>query len=198
MRAVCVFCGSSNGRRPEYRTAAAALGAHLAQSGIDVVYGGASVGLMGAVADAALDAGGRVIGVIPRHLVDRELAHPALTELHITGSMHERKALMADLATGFVALPGGFGTLDELAEITTWAQLGLHARPIGLLNVAGYFDLFLRYTEQMIGEGFVPESHRELLVAAATPRELLARLRNWQPPRGGKSATGADPEPVER
>lgn len=145
---------------------------------------------MGAVADAALEAGGRVIGVIPRRLVDRELAHPAVTQLHITESMHERKALMSELADAFAALPGGFGTLEELAEVTTWAQLGLHCKPIGLLNVGGYFDLLLEWADRMLADGFVSLEHRELLVTASSPADLLAGLRSasplatekWQPP----------------
>jgi uncharacterized protein (TIGR00730 family) len=137
---------------------------------------------MGAVADAALAAGGRVIGVIPKHLVDQELAHPGLSELHVTNSMHERKALMADLADGFAALPGGFGTLEELAEVTTWAQLGLHSKPIGLLDVEGYFDLLLQFVDRMVGERFVPPTHRGLLVTGSTPAELVAALAGWQPP----------------
>jgi uncharacterized protein (TIGR00730 family) len=195
MRAVCVFCGSNNGGRPEYAAAATALGTHLAGRGIDVVYGGASVGLMGAVADAALAAGGRVTGVIPRHLVDRELAHPGLTDLHVTESMHERKALMTDLSEGFIALPGGFGTLEELAEVTTWAQLGLHAKPIGLLDVAGFYELFLRLVDLMVAENFVPEPHRRLLVTADTPAQLVDELLRWEPvtaikwmPTGGAEA----------
>jgi uncharacterized protein (TIGR00730 family) len=158
------------------------LGTHLGELGIDVVYGGASVGLMGALADAALAAGGRVIGVIPRQLVERELAHPGLTELYVTDSMHERKALMADLSDGFAALPGGFGTLEELAEVTTWAQLRLHSKPIGLLDVDGFFDLLLQYVDHMVLEGFVPATHRRLLVTGTTPAELIAALSRWQPP----------------
>ena len=143
-----------------------------------MVYGGASVGLMGAVADAALAAGGRVIGVIPRQLVDRELAHPGLTDLHVTDNMHERKALMAELSDGFAALPGGFGTLEELAEVTTWAQLGLHSKPIGLLDVDGFFDLLLQYLDHMVVEGFVPATHRGLLFTGTTPAELVAALNS--------------------
>jgi uncharacterized protein (TIGR00730 family) len=181
LRAVCVFCGSSDGVQPEFRAAATALGSYLGERGIDVVYGGASVGLMGAVADAALGVGGRVIGVIPRHLVDRELAHPGLTQLHVTENMHERKALMAELSDAFAALPGGFGTLEELAEVTTWAQLGLHHKPIGLLNVAGFYDLFLQHADRMVTNGFLPFEHRRLLVTASSPADLLAALRGFQP-----------------
>jgi uncharacterized protein (TIGR00730 family) len=141
---------------------------------------------MGAVADAALAAGGRVIGVIPKQLVDRELAHPGLTELHVTNTMHERKALMADLSDGFAALPGGFGTLEELSEVITWAQLGLHAKPIGLLDVDGFFDLLRQFVDRMVLERFVPATHRGLLVTGTTPAELLAAMRGWQPPTAPK------------
>jgi uncharacterized protein (TIGR00730 family) len=186
MRAVCVFCGSSDGRRPEYRAAATALGTQLGKDGITVVYGGASVGLMGAVADAALAAGGQVVGVIPRGFADRELAHPGLTELHLTDSMHERKALMADLSDGFIALPGGLGTLEELAEITTWAQLGLHRKPVGVLDVpaadgAGFYSLLLAFIDHMVAEGFVSESSRRLILQANEPRALLDQLIAWRP-----------------
>ncbi len=137
---------------------------------------------MGAIADAALEAGGRVVGVIPRGLVDRELAHPGLAELHVTESMHERKALMSELSDAFAALPGGFGTLEELSEVTTWAQLGLHRKPIGLLNVSGYFDLLLEFAGRMVAEGFLPAEHRRLLVTAHSADELLAELRTFHPP----------------
>jgi uncharacterized protein (TIGR00730 family) len=188
MRSVCVFCGSSDGRRPEYREAATELGTQLGQAGVKVVYGGASVGLMGAVADAALAAGGEVIGVIPRGFADRELAHPGLTALHLTDSMHERKALMADLSDGFIALPGGLGTLEELAEITTWAQLGLHSKPVGVLDVptaegAGFYSLLLDFIDHMVAEGFVSEASRRLILRADEPRALLAELTAWEPPQ---------------
>ena len=159
------------------------------------MYGGASVGLMGAVADAVLAAGGRAYGVIPRHLVDRELAHKGLTELHVTGSMHERKALMADLSEGFIALPGGFGTLEELAEITTWAQLGLHAKPIGLLDVAGFYSLLLQLADHMVTEGFVRPDHRKLLLSRSTPAELVAAMTAWEPTVAPK---WTPPPPVSR
>jgi uncharacterized protein (TIGR00730 family) len=177
MQRVCVFTGSSAGLRLEYRTAAAALGQAAAARGIGVVYGGAHVGLMGVLADAALGAGGEVVGVIPRGLVARELAHTGLTTLHVVESMHERKALMASLSDGFIALPGGWGTLDELFEILTWAQLGLHRKPCGLLNVRGYFDPLLSFLDHSVAEGFVrPESRRLLTVADAADRllDLLA------------------------
>jgi len=180
LRSVCVFSGSSPGARPSYAEAAGALGREVAARGLRLVYGGASVGLMGAVADAALAAGGEVVGVIPQHLVDREVAHTGLTDLHVTGSMHERKALMADLADGFVALPGGLGTLEELAEILTWSQLGLQSKPCGLLDVEGFFDPLLAFLDHTVTERFVSEEHRALVLAADRPDVLLDRLAGWR------------------
>ena len=182
MQRVCVFTGSSAGVRGEYRDAAHDLGRLLAQRGIGLVYGGARVGLMGAVADAALEAGGSVIGVIPEALVAKEIAHTGLTELRVVGSMHERKALMADLSDAFVALPGGWGTLEEFFEVLTWAQLGLHRKPCGLLNVAGYFDGLLTFADHAAGEGFVRREHREMMFVADTPDVLLDRMARHQPP----------------
>lgn len=176
LQRVCVFCGSASGARPEYAESARKLGTALAERGIGVVYGGASVGLMGAVADAALAAGGEAIGVIPQALVDREVAHEGLTDLRVVGSMHERKALMAELSDAFVALPGGMGTLEELFEIFTWRQLGLHAKPIWLLDVAGYWaglEAFLGHAE---AEGFLRAGHRAALGRAASVEELVDRL----------------------
>src|SRR3546814_750650 len=152
---LCVFCGSSDGARPAYRDAAHALGKALADAGIGLVYGGAAVGLMGAVADGALARGGEVMGVLPRSLADRELAHPGLTQLHVVGSMHERKAMMAKLSDGFIALPGGLGTFEELFEIWTWAQLGYHRKPVALLNVDGYYDGLLSFLDHPVREAFV-------------------------------------------
>jgi uncharacterized protein (TIGR00730 family) len=163
--------------------AARATGRTLARRGIGVVYGGGSIGLMGALADAALAAGGEVVGVIPRALQLRELAHGGLTTLHVVGSMHERKARMAELSEGFVALPGGMGTLEELAEIVTWAQLGLHARPCGLLDVGGYWQPLVALLDHAVEEGFVRPEHRSLVVVARDPDELLDRFAAWQPPR---------------
>ena len=180
---VCVFSGSSPGARPAYAAAAAALGTEIADRGMRVVYGGASVGLMGAVADAALAAGGEVVGVIPQHLVDREVAHPGLTDLRVTGSMHERKALMADLSDGFVALPGGLGTLEELAEILTWSQLGLQSKPCGLLDVEDFYAPLLAFLDHTVTERFVSEQHRALVLSADRPGPLLDRLQDWQPDR---------------
>ncbi len=183
MRRLCVFCGSNPGRLPAYREAAAALGRTLAERGVGVVYGGASVGLMGVVADAALAAGGEVIGVIPRALMDRELGHAGLTELRVVGSMHARKAMMAELSDGFVALPGGAGTLEEIFEIWTWAQLGDHDKPCGLLNVAGFYDRLIGFLDHAASEGFMRVEHRRMLLAADTVAALLETFRLYRAPR---------------
>jgi uncharacterized protein (TIGR00730 family) len=180
----CVFCGASSGRSPAYAAAARAFGAAAAGRGLGVVYGGGRVGLMGAVADGALAAGGEVVGVIPRSLVDRELAHGGLTELHVVSSLHERKALMAELADAFVALPGGFGTLDELLEQLTWSQLGLHAKPIGLLDVDEYWRPLIALARQATEEGFVREADLAAIAVAADADGLLDRLeRRTREPR---------------
>jgi uncharacterized protein (TIGR00730 family) len=181
LRRVCVFCGSNYGRRPAYRAEAEALGRLLADNQIELVYGGGSVGLMGTVADAVRAAGGRVIGVIPEALVQAEVAHRELDDLRVVRSMHERKQLMADLADAFVALPGGFGTFEELLEIVTWAQLGLHSKPIGLLNVASYYDPLLALVQRVVSEGFIASDHARLLHVDAQPMSLLARLRAHEP-----------------
>jgi uncharacterized protein (TIGR00730 family) len=182
MKSVCVFCGSSPGSDPAYLAAARETGRALARRGLRLVYGGGSVGLMGAVADAALEAGGEVTGVIPRALQLRELAHSRLTTLHVVGSMHERKARMAALAEGFLALPGGMGTLEELAEILTWAQLGLHARPVGVLDVAGYFAPLVGFFDRATSEGFLRPEHRRLLLVGDDPGALLDRFAAWEAP----------------
>ena len=184
IRRICVFCGASAGNDPAYLAAAGAVGEGLARRGIGVVYGGGRVGLMGALADAALGAGGEVIGVIPQGLVDRELAHPSLTELDIVGSLHERKARMADLADAFIALPGGLGTLEELSEVVSWAQLELHAKPIGLLDVGEYWRPLLSWLDLAVVEGFVAPAHRRLIERADTLEALLERFAGWQPPPG--------------
>ncbi len=176
LRRVAVFCGSSLGSDPRHAAAARSFARLLAGRGLGLVYGGASCGLMGLIADEALAAGGEVIGVLPRPLQARELAHRGLTRLHIVESMHQRKALMAGLADAFVALPGGFGTLDEFCEVLTWAQLGLHAKPCGLLNVAGYFDGLLGQTARAEADGLMRGHHRRLILAATEPADLLARL----------------------
>ena len=186
IRRVCVFSGSSSGVRPEYRRAAEALGQTLAARRIGVVYGGAQVGLMGAVADAALAAGGEVIGVIPEALVAKEIAHTALTELRVVASMHQRKALMGDLADAFIALPGGWGTLEEFFEVLTWAQLGLHRKPCGLLNAGGYFDGLLTFAGHAVAEGFVRPDHREMIVVAGEAEEMVDRLGRYRPPTAEK------------
>lgn len=180
MRRVCVFCGSSTGNAV-YAEHARALGRAIGERGLGLVYGGGHVGLMGVLADAALAAGGEVIGVIPEALQARELAHPGLTRLHVVDTMHQRKALMADLADAFAALPGGFGTADELFEILTWAQLGLHARPIGLLNVAGYFDSLLAWLDRAVADAFLKRAHRALLIEAREPLALLTVLAAYRP-----------------
>src|SRR4051794_38334807 len=178
---ICVFCGASPGARPEYREATAELARLLVKEGIGVVYGGGGVGLMGALADAVIAEGGEVIGVIPRALVDREIAHREVIDMRVVGSMHERKALMAELAGAFIALPGGLGTLEELFEVYTWAQLGLHRKPCALLNVAGYYDAVKDFLTHAVEERFVREEHRELLIVETDPAALLERLRAFQP-----------------
>ncbi|HEY8383876.1 MAG TPA: TIGR00730 family Rossman fold protein [Microvirga sp.] len=182
MRRLCVFCGSSEGDDPVYRDAAQALGRMLAAEGIGLVYGGASVGLMGAVADAALEAGGDVIGVMPRALFEKEIAHRGLPDLRVVGSMHERKALMAELADGFVALPGGIGTFEELFEVWTWAQLGYHAKPCALLNVKGFYDGLTAFLDGVAHSRFMKDQHRAMLIEAREPGDLIARLRAYEPP----------------
>ena len=179
---ICVFCGSRPGSRPEYLEAARQLGRLLAERRIGLVYGGASVGMMGAVADAVLTGGGEVIGVIPEALVQRELAHSHLTELRVVSSMHERKALMAELSDGVIALPGGFGTFEELFETITWSQLGIHRKAIGVLNVGGFYDGLLALMEHAIEEGFVPAQHRDLILEAAEPGALLDLIASYEPP----------------
>jgi uncharacterized protein (TIGR00730 family) len=183
MKYVCVYCGSSPGGRASYVSAAREFGAELVRRDIGLVYGGASVGIMGAVADAVLQAGGRVIGVLPRALVEKELAHTGLTELRVTESMHERKLQMSELADAFVALPGGVGTLEELFEIWTWAQLGLHAKPCGLLDVEGYYHGLVRFLDHAVNEGFVQPLHRSMLLIATTPEDLLGKLASYVPPK---------------
>jgi uncharacterized protein (TIGR00730 family) len=181
MKRLCVFCGSNKGRRSEYAGATRKMGKALAARGIGLVYGGGHVGLMGVIADAVLEAGGGVIGVIPRAMVDKELAMDGLTQMHVVDTMHQRKALMAELSDGFAALPGASGTADEFFEIMTWAQLGLHTKPIGMLNVSGYFDLLLRWLDQTVAEGFLKARHRQLVLEAPEPDELLDRLQSYKP-----------------
>jgi uncharacterized protein (TIGR00730 family) len=182
MERVCVFSGSSPGAHPDYVRAAGTLGRALAVQGVGLVYGGASVGLMGAVADAVLDAGGEAVGVIPQALVDREIAHPGLSDLRVVSSMHERKALMAELADGFAALPGGMGTLEELCEVYTWTQLGLHSKPLGLLDVRGYYAKLVAFLDHTVEERFMTPEHREMLVVEEQAEALLEAFRRWQAP----------------
>ncbi len=176
MKRIGVFCGSSPGVRPAYAEAATALGRHLACKQIGIVYGGSRVGLMGLLADAALAAGGEVIGVIPRAMVPKEIAHTGLRDLRLVDSMHERKALMSNLADAFIALPGGFGTFDELCEILTWTQLGLRKGPCGILNVDGYYDCLLAMFDHATAQGFIKPEHRRMVIAEATPKALVAHL----------------------
>lgn len=182
LRRVCVFCGSSSGTRPEFEDAAVALGRLVAERGLELVYGGASVGLMGSVADAVLATGGRAIGVIPEALVAKEIAHPGLTELRVVASMHERKATMADLADAFVALPGGFGTLEETFEMITWTQLGLHHAPVALYDVGGFFEHLGRFLDHAVAEGFLKPAHRDLVLVDDDPARLLDRVARFEAP----------------
>lgn len=192
MNRLCVFCGSSSGKGDTYEAAARLLGRTLAEAGIKVVYGGASVGLMGTLADAALEAGGEVIGVIPKSLQEREISHKNLTDLRVVGSMHERKALMSDLSDGFVAMPGGAGTLEEFFEVWTWAQLGEHSKPCGLLNVDGYYDPLLNFLDHVATQGFLSEKHRDMVLVEKEPKPLLESLSNYHPPEVPKWLGPAD------
>lgn len=186
LRSICVFCGASPGRLPSYAAAARALAASLCERGLELVYGGARVGLMGVLADTMLANGGRVVGVIPAALAGREVAHDGLHELHVVDTMHTRKALMVERADAFVVLPGGFGTLDETFEVLTWAQLGLHTKPCGLLDVNGYFAPLLQFLDRQVAEGFVREPHRQWLLRATEPSPLLDALAAFTPPRQTK------------
>ncbi len=179
---ICVYTGSRHGSRPEYEAAARAFGTLLAERGIGLVYGGGHLGLMGVVADAALAAGGEVVGVIPRKLVEWEVAHGGLTELHVVTSMHERKQMMADLADAFVALPGGIGTMEELFEVWAWLHLGYHDKPCALLNVAGFYDPLIAFLDGMVGEGFLKGGTREMLLTDTDGERLIERLRAFQAP----------------
>jgi uncharacterized protein (TIGR00730 family) len=186
MNRVCVFCGSSKGYQPIYAQSARALGTLLAGKGIGLVYGGGNVGLMGIVADAVMEGGGEAIGVIPEALVQRELAHRAITELIVVRSMHERKAKMAELSDAFIAMPGGYGTFEEFCEIITWAQLGLHRKPCAILNVEGYYDPLLALFDRAVSEGFVHPSNRKLVLQGTEPNGLLNLLAAYKPPRTEK------------
>jgi uncharacterized protein (TIGR00730 family) len=189
---VTVYCGSNRGADPAFADAARELGRLLASSGIRVVYGGAHVGLMGVLADAALEAGGEVIGVMPQALMDREIGHTGLSDLRVVGSMHERKALMVDLADAFIALPGGVGTLEELVEVYTWSQLGIHSKPLGVLNAGGYYDKLGAFLDEAVEQRFLRPQHREALIFDADPETLLARLAAAEPPPLSKWMTEAE------
>ena len=182
MRSVCIFCGSSPGYRPVYAEAATKTGRILAEAGLAMVYGGSKVGLMGAAADGALAAGGEVFGVLPRPLARKELEHTGLTRLEIVETMHQRKARMAELSDAFIALPGGAGTLEEVFEIWTWGQLALHAKPAAFLNVEGYYDPLRTFLDHAVGEGFLRESHRDMLIFGEDPQALIKGLAAYQPP----------------
>jgi uncharacterized protein (TIGR00730 family) len=182
MERLCVFCGSSAGNDPAYAASAAQVGRMLAERRIGLVYGGGRVGLMGALADAALAAGGEVIGVIPQALLERELGHRGLTQLHVVDSMHARKALMGELANGFIALPGGVGTLEELFEVWSWATLGLHRKPCGLLDVGGFFAPLIEFLDRQVREGFIHPAYRAVLLVASTPEGLLDAFAGYEPP----------------
>ncbi|NVK34908.1 MAG: TIGR00730 family Rossman fold protein [Rhodobacteraceae bacterium] len=186
MKSICVYCGSSSGNAPNYEEAATQTGRLLAEEGITLVYGGSKVGLMGAVADAALAAGGTVIGILPKALQEKELAHESLSELHIVSSMHERKALMAEKSDGFFALPGGAGTMEEIFEVWTWGQLGYHKKPCGFINTNGYYDHLLAFLDHQQKEGFMKLEMRTMVQAAETPKQLLELFRSYEPPAVAK------------
>jgi uncharacterized protein (TIGR00730 family) len=188
MKRICVFCGSSPGAKPEYAQAARRLGHTLANKGIGLVYGGAKVGTMGQLANAALEAGGEVIGVIPEQLVEKEVAFIGLTDLQVVGSMHERKARMVELADGFIALPGGLGTFEEFFEALTWAQLSIHHKPCGFLNVCGYYDKLIAFLDHAVAQQFVKAEYRAMVLVDEDPEGLLQKFAVYQPPQIDKAA----------
>ncbi|KAA0894097.1 TIGR00730 family Rossman fold protein [Oryzomonas rubra] len=192
MKSICVYCGSNPGRQEAYAGAARDLAKSLVDRNLRLVYGGASVGIMGLVADTVLELGGEAVGVIPDALMRKEIAHPNLTELHVTRSMHERKTMMAELSDGFIALPGGIGTLEEIFEIWTWAQLGFHGKPCGLLNIAGYYDALITFLDHTVAEQFVREPHRSMLLVEQSPNALLDRFAGYAPPTVQKWVEKAD------
>jgi uncharacterized protein (TIGR00730 family) len=196
MKRICVFCGSSPGARPEYVQAARQLGAILARRKIGLVFGGGRVGMMGQLAKSALENGGDVIGVIPKELHERKVAFTGLSDLRVVGSMHERKMLMAELADGFMALPGGLGTLEEIFEIVTWAQLGMHHKPCGLLNVAGYFTPLLSFLDQVVAQQFLDAAHRSMILTAEDPEELLRHFETYKPSTADKAERALQMEHV--
>ncbi|TXD38199.1 TIGR00730 family Rossman fold protein [Lujinxingia vulgaris] len=182
LSAICVYCGSSPGTNPRFLKGARAMGEAMAARGSALVYGGSRFGMMGAVADAVLDAGGQAIGILPRGLATKEAGHPGLNELHMVGSMHERKAMMIEKSQAFIAMPGGMGTLEELCEVITWSQLGIHRRPIGLLNLEGYFDPFLTFLKHAVESGFLKAEHLDLLLVDADPNALLDKMEAFEWP----------------
>lgn len=189
MRSVCIFCGSSAGRNSSYQAAAVQLGRLLTENHLALVYGGGNIGLMGEIAQSVISSGGKAIGVIPRFLVEKELVYNRLTEIRIVETMHERKANMAELADAFVAMPGGFGTLEETIEILTWSQLGLHRKPVGLLNINGYYDNLIEFINHMVTEGFLMREHKEMLLVKEDPGALLEILATFELPTVGKWST---------
>jgi uncharacterized protein (TIGR00730 family) len=182
IKRICVFCGTNPGSRPEYGAAARELGQVLAEEQIELVYGGASVGIMGQLADSVHEHGGHVTGIIPQQLMEKEAAHTGIPDLIVVASMHQRKSQMADMSDGFIALPGGIGTLEGFFEILTWGQLGIHAKPAGVLNVAGYFDQMTQFLDHAVQEGFLTEEHRDAIIVESNPRRLLQRMRAYTPP----------------
>lgn len=187
MKKICVFCGSSFGNNKSYSDTAILLGNLIAKNNIELVYGGASVGLMGEIASAALSAGGKVTGVIPKQLIEKEVAHTGLNDLRIVGSMHERKSLMAELSDGFIAMPGGFGTLEEVFEVVAWGQLNFHNKPLGLLNVNGYYNNLIKFLDHSVNENFIKPEHREMILVDNDPEEMLTQLQNYIPPKFDKA-----------
>ncbi|MCK5424668.1 MAG: TIGR00730 family Rossman fold protein [Emcibacter sp.] len=186
MKRICVYCGSSPGESPEYMEAARTLGRELVKRDITLVYGGAHVGIMGEIADTVLAAGGEVIGIMPKALADKEIAHNGLTELKVVGSMHERKAMMADLSDGFIALPGGMGTLEEIFEVLTWSQLGYHRKPCSLLNIKGYYDSLTQFLDHTVEEGFVKSVHRGMILIEDNTEKLLDLMAEYESPKVDK------------
>ena len=187
---ICVFCGTNAGSRPEYGAAARALGQLLAEEDIELVYGGASVGIMGELADAVHEHGGHVTGIIPQQLIKKEAAHTGIPDLIVVASMHQRKSQMTDMSDGFIALPGGIGTMEGFFEILTWGQLGIHRKPSGILNVAGYFDELIKFLDHAVAEGFLTEEHRATIMVESDPRKLLKRMRAFAPAEGGEALMG--------
>lgn len=182
MKTICVYCGSSDGKNPIHLKNARLLGEEMLRHKINLVYGGASIGVMGEIANTILEGGGEVIGIIPQGIADKEVAHSGLTELFVVGSMHERKAKMAELSDGFIALPGGLGTLEELFEVLTWSQLGFHHKPCGLLNVNGYYDHLLKFLDNAVDEDFVKPIHKKLLTIGTEPKDVIERMENYSSP----------------